>query len=273
MYTIRHQQVFLSSRYATVQTNGNRMLSDVMFNFGALTSTRLQPVQRRISLLYAEIPNSFYNINEYNNKINVSGVTYTFPPGVYNVTSFITQWAAVVGAGWTITLSSLTNCLTFVSPGGAAFYLSDPSSSLFPVVGLPSGVWSAPSGTLVAPYCCNFWALRRILIGCPTFSMDNVNSQDSARSRIIGCVPVTTQPGGIILYSSTSQVWTTVNHRRDVTSLEIQLLDEAMRPLDCNGVDWTLTLAIEELVPLAPPEEDLLSLYERLDDSAQAETE
>ncbi len=44
-----------------------------------------------LSVVHAEVPNSFYILNYTNNQFVLDGVTYTLTRGNYNVNSFITQ--------------------------------------------------------------------------------------------------------------------------------------------------------------------------------------
>ena len=68
-----------------------------------------------LSIKNAEIPASFYLINEYNNIISINNVLYTLTKGNYNVKTFITSLKALLGVSYTITYDSITYKITITS--------------------------------------------------------------------------------------------------------------------------------------------------------------
>jgi hypothetical protein len=93
--------------------------SDVEFYLADVVNNITNLIEMRISVAHAQIPCSFYMINEHNNQIaiTISGVKtiYYFPYGNYNVNSFITQWNSTVGSGWVLTLNTSLNTLNIAN--------------------------------------------------------------------------------------------------------------------------------------------------------------
>ena len=96
----------------------------------AISSSKRNTIEMRVSLVNAQFPCSFYQINNTNNTININGVDYIFPNGNYNVNNFISTWKNVVGASWLLSFSSITNTLIFTNT--SPFTFTDTlSNSLF----------------------------------------------------------------------------------------------------------------------------------------------
>jgi hypothetical protein len=105
-------QVYLNPMHAAKLNNGT-MKSNVSFFFQDLLRLYKNTIEMRISLVNCQIPCSYYVINSNNNKIYINGSLYTFPVGNYNINTFITAWASVVGGSWTLSFNTLTNILSF----------------------------------------------------------------------------------------------------------------------------------------------------------------
>ena len=109
--TIYTSQIHLNSANANVRLNKTKN-SNCCFYLNDVLKLTKSTIEMRISLVNAQIPYSFYNINETNNQFNVSGVKYKFSYGNYNVNSFIQTWNSVLANNsWTITFSNITNKL------------------------------------------------------------------------------------------------------------------------------------------------------------------
>ena len=69
-----------------------------------------------VKILHAEIPNSFYIVNEYNNVLQTSFGTYNIPFGNYNANTLATYLKSVFPSNISITFSNATGKFTFNSP-------------------------------------------------------------------------------------------------------------------------------------------------------------
>ena len=100
-----------SKNYKSI--NSVNSLSSGLWTFPNLNFQDDDIISAYISILHAEIPNSFYIINENNNKLIIDGITYTLILGNYNVKTFIDMVKVLLPIGYIITYSSTTNKFTF----------------------------------------------------------------------------------------------------------------------------------------------------------------
>ena len=112
------QLINLNSSYATL--NNTAYLSDVVFSFKGLAKTEHDIISRKIIILNAQIPVSFYNINYTNNVLNytVNSIwnSIVVPVGNYNANSLMTSLTSFFltnGHTITITINKLNGILTF----------------------------------------------------------------------------------------------------------------------------------------------------------------
>ena len=105
-------QIYLNSTSADIFMNGT-MKSHLAFCFRNPIQVNKNAIEMRLSVVNAQIPISWYLINNTNNQIiiTISGIstTYLFKQGNYNVNSFITEWNNSIGPNWTLTFDSITN--------------------------------------------------------------------------------------------------------------------------------------------------------------------
>ena len=114
--TIYSNQIYLNSSQATTFLNGSKK-SNLKFDLKDVVTLDKNSIEVRLSLVSAQIPYSFYQINSTNNKIILYylGTTtpYYIPYGNYNVNTFITQWNITLNNIITLTYSTVTNTFTF----------------------------------------------------------------------------------------------------------------------------------------------------------------
>ena len=110
--TIQSSQIYLNSSSAMLM-NGTAKSYVHFYIQNAINTTNKNTIEMRVSLVNAQLPCSFYQINNFNNTIIINGISYMFPNGNYNVNSFITTWKSVVGSTWVLSFSSFTNTFIF----------------------------------------------------------------------------------------------------------------------------------------------------------------
>ena len=92
IYT-RNKLITLDSKFG-IQQNGTYK-SNLLFNFRNLLSDEQHYIKSEVVVLNAQIPISFYVINEYNNVLTISGsgiltTSITVDPGNYDANTLIT---------------------------------------------------------------------------------------------------------------------------------------------------------------------------------------
>jgi hypothetical protein len=246
--TIKSNQIHLNSSQATT-INGS-LKSDATFYFKNIIQLTDNTIELRVSLVNAQIPQSFYKINKTNNYIRVNGYEYAFPYGNYSVASFITQWKTTIGNSWTLTYSTITNKITFYN-NAQSFYISDiglANYSMLPVLGFVVGQsYFSDTSTfyLTAPYCMDFTGYRRLLINCPTFNIRNITSYDEAVNKVLSSIPVTTN-SDIIQYLNLTN-FKSIFKVSELSNIQIQITDDKGNLIDFNNCDWCLTLQIDNV--------------------------
>ena len=90
----KNKLITLNSKYG-IQQNGTYK-SNLLFNFQNLLSDEQHMLKSEVIVLNAQIPVSFYVINEYNNVLKISGTgilktTITIETGNYNANTLISE--------------------------------------------------------------------------------------------------------------------------------------------------------------------------------------
>jgi len=242
-YPTNHSiQIHLNS--ASGVTNNGTMKSDLLFSFNNILASRNKIIELRISLVKAQIPNSFYLINSSNNQIIVNGTTHTFPVGNYTFSQFILQWNSTVGSTWTLTLSTITNKINFYN-AGSSFTFTDNSSSIFKLLGFVQGTtYSSVSGYLTSPNCIDFSGIRNIVVRADNISLQNCICIDTGCGSCLGTIPNNFQFGSIIQYINFTN-FKNIFSVHELNSLAIKLCDDNLNLLDFNNIDWTITVQID----------------------------
>lgn len=241
--TIQSSQIYLNSSSAMLM-NGTAKSYVHFYIPNAVNNTNKNTIEMRVSLVNAQLPCSFYQINNFNNTIIINGISYMFPNGNYNVNSFISTWYNVVGSSWLLSFSSLTN--KFIFTNTSSFTFTDMTiCSLFPIIGfITNNTYSSNGNSLTASFCVNFSGLSRLLISIPTFSLNSKSSFDSAMSNIIASVPNNCIQNGIIYYTNYTN-YRSIFKNSELSCITIQIQDDTENFIDFNNLDWSLTLQID----------------------------
>ena len=241
--TIQSSQIYLNSSSAMLM-NGTAKSYVHFYIQNAINTTNKNTIEMRVSLVNAQLPCSFYQINNFNNTIIINGISYMFPNGNYNVNSFITTWKSVVGSTWVLSFSSFTNTFIFTFTSAFTFTVMS-NCSLFPIIGFIVGkTYSSVGNSINAPFCVNFSGLSRLLISIPTFSLNSKSSFDSAMSNIIASIPNNCIQNGIIYYTNYTN-YRSIFKNSELSCITIQIQDDNENFIDFNNLNWSLTLQID----------------------------
>lgn len=237
----------ISSGSADSLMNGT-LLSSCVFGFPGLLKDEQDILYTQISLLNAQIPISYYIINEYNNKlsyqIETDGIqTAYFEYGNYNANSFITEFKAKVGTHFNLTLNRINGKYTVTNNKTFEFYYQD--STIFKIMGLDTGSdVLAPLKTYTAPYPCNFAGITRIKIisnELSTYAMDSVTGNFS---NLLTSISVNSGSYGILLYENNHN-FKALLRNKNIDYFDIGFLDDDENYIDFNNINWHMTLQID----------------------------
>tara|TARA_R110002096_G_scaffold75982_1_gene179478 strand:+ start:85 stop:822 length:738 start_codon:yes stop_codon:yes gene_type:complete len=204
---------------------------------------------KKVALKSAIIPNNQYNINANNNLFNfpntLGGPLYTVPVGQYTTTTLIADLNAQI-TGLTITQSTLTQKLTFTMAGGTFDIISDPVlNPIAYVLGLET------DASTVALYTSDSFpdlsGLQNIYIASQTLSNHtSMITSNKLKQNVFCNVGISVPFGGtMILEEDDSTLDFSVFHsHKNISSIDITLLDERNNVLDLNGADWQLIFRV-----------------------------
>ena len=245
--SIYSTQIHLNSYNADIFMNKTKK-SNVVFFFNDTNQASKNVIEMRISVVNAQIPVSWYLINDSNNCITItlSGIDTTFyiPVGNYNVNTFITQWYITMGQTWLITFDNKTNKFTFSNTLGQ-FTFSDGLNSIYEIIGFIKGNAYTTSGNyLTSMHSVNFGGLSRINIESSTFNIKNVDSYSKGITNTLVAIPVNCSQSGFIYYNNFTN-FKAVFKTFALSSINIEIMDDKNNYIDFNNLDWTMTLQID----------------------------
>ena len=252
--TIYSSQIYLNSANADLILNTDPTdKSNVVFFFKDALKIDRNSIEMRVSIVDAQIPISWYLIDSTNNqltiKVNGISTTYTFPNGNYNVNTFISTWASVVGNNtqWNLSFDTITNKIKFQCYISNDVSFSDSDiNSMFKIIGfIPGNIYySSISGIIYSSHCVNFSGITKINIKSNTFALKNVDSKNKGRTRTIASIPVNNASNGFIYYNNFTQ-YKSIFKNYELSSIGLELQDDFKNYIKFNNIDWTLTIQID----------------------------
>ena len=261
--SIYSTQIHLNSYNADIFMNKTKK-SNVVFFFNDTNQASKNVIEMRISVVNAQIPCSWYLINDSNNCITItlSGIdtTFYFPVGNYNVNTFITQWYITMGQTWLITFDNKTNKFTFSNTLGQ-FTFSDGLNSIYEIIGFIKGNAYTTSGNYITSmYSVNFGGLSRINIESSTFTIKNVDSYSKGITNTLVAIPVNCSQSGYIYYNNFTN-FKSVFKNFALSSINIEIMDDKNNYIDFNNLDWTMTLQIDMVHEIVENFDSLEDVY------------
>ena len=255
-----HKLITLNSRYAT-KLNGTYN-SDVIFNFRGILTDEEDIISSNICIMNAQIPVSFYTINETNNYLRIDiGTGYEdvfIPFGNYNANSFFTAinsaWTATPnGSGHplTITLNSANGKMTlsYISTLNIEFPLNITSSQInysFKILGFDAN--STYTGISInSLYPINLLGVNRLAIKSNNLSISSYNSISNNLGVILATIPVEAPAFGLINYTNQTDLNKAILTVKIINAIDLQFSDENNDLINFQNIDWTLTLVLENI--------------------------
>lgn len=236
-------QIYLNSKKANKYINS--YTSDCIFHLPHIHVSKTKKVS--ISVLHAQIPGSYYNINSTNNKlvysINDGSIqTVLLQPSNYNVNTLITHIESLLEVEFDITYSVSSNKLT-ITHNTYDFKLDD-SSTCFELLGFSSMNHESVLQTLVSDNVVNLFTIRTLQICSDNFILNNIDSFNPNNSNILASIPITSSFNSIISYSNPHDVHSEINNTRNLTNLHIKITDQDSNVIELNNAHWSITLLL-----------------------------
>ena len=241
---------FINLNSSTSTKKNSTFLSDVQFNFKSILHEQDNIDYVTVGILNAQLPVSFYTVNYTNNTLIFiyGGDTYTIAitRGNYNSNSLITELVnqfLLVGFAMTITTSRITGIMTFTSTSAIAFSFGG-LSTIFSILGFVfSTTYNSVTNKIIAPYPLNLLGIKRLQINSSALSTNTYDSTTLGVSSNMASVPVNVASFGLIDYVNTSNSFPILT-AKNVTYIDIQIVDENRNLVNFNGIDWTITIQL-----------------------------
>jgi hypothetical protein len=225
--------------------NNSTYLSDVYFNMSGILQDEDDIIERFISIQNAQIPFSFYNINVYNNILQIQIVstiyTITLTKGNYNATSLIseilTQFTNNLITDISITVSPITGILSFKKTTTGSFSIFYNGSTIYNVLGFVSGInYNSIDNFIHAPYPLNLLGTLRLRICSFELATNNIDYT-------LITLPIDIGNFGLIQYTNVSSIKAKLNNL-SLDGFDILIIDDNNNPINFNNINWTMTLLL-----------------------------
>ena len=243
---MNHQSICLFLNSQTANSYINNYTSECMFVLPSLVIPKRSKIS--ISVQTASIPYSFYNCDNFNDKISYieNSITYNkfIPQGNYNVLTLAAALKLLMGVNFTIVYNSLDNTYTITNTLHDFELLA--TSTCFEMMGFKDNTtYGSTSKILKSVISINLFTIRNIYVSSNNFILNNVNSTTPNNSSILCSIPIQSSSGSIISYSNTFNVYNEVYNTHNLTLLHIKLTDQDGDILDLNGCHFSLTLQLD----------------------------
>lgn len=263
--TFTETKIISLNSASAIKQNGDYN-SNVLFPFKEVLKDEVDVINNQIELISAQIPVSFYNINETNNKFyyslgnsNTNPLlikNITIPIGNYNATNLLSTMISLFQANgdstvMIIAINKNTGKLSFSNFQAFSLYYSAYSNTINEVLGLGKLNYSFLTLTLQAPFMLDLLGIKVLNI-CSTLLPINSFSSENSATNTLATVPVNASSFSLILYENSSVKKQTLGVK-SISGIDIQIYGDDGKLINFNGVFWTMTLAIHSLkkIPLA----------------------
>jgi hypothetical protein len=222
-----------------------------------------------LSLHTATIPYSFYNVGSHNNLIRfvLDGVNkdLTLESGNYsafsllnNIKNFLEAEASITTFHISYTRETLKFKMGF--EGSATTLTISTDSTALELIGFPNGGTIPKSSTTritsVNAIDLND-AIHGLFVRQNLATKGTLDTNEGTFSNILARLPITTNAGGIIFYTPSSNQHETMVSLPIIQTIGIRLTDDRHRSINLNGLHFQLSLKVsfihkEILRPLPP---------------------
>ena len=235
-------QIYLNSKNANKYINNQT--SNTIFHLPHINIRKSNTVT--ITVLNAQIPSSFYNVNSGNNTLvyneNDGEIqTVTLTPSNYNINTLKAHIVSLIPS-FNITYSSSSNKLT-ISHSTYDFTLFS-SSTCFELLGFSDINHISTTLSLISDNVINLFTVRNLQIASDNFILNNIDAASPNSSNILASIPVSTSYNNIISYANIHDVYSEINNTRNLTNLHIKLTDQDGNVIELNNAHWSLTLLL-----------------------------
>jgi len=245
--------VYQDNRIITLNSQDGELLngtylSNIHFNFSGLLKDDKNLIRSYITVINAQIPVSFYIIDETNNILNYTdnsvNKTIELTEGNYNGNQMVTA----LNTGFTVNGSPVTSFLApqsgilyfFITGGNSITLLS--TSTVKKILGFDVNITST---TLIKlPYQLNLLGKKKLFINSNNLRNSAFTSKNLASTQTIAVIPVDQPPYNMINFSSTVDIQKIILNNRVLDMIDIEITDESTNFINFRNIDWSITLCL-----------------------------
>jgi hypothetical protein len=233
-------QIYLNSKNADILKGSNTNCTFFLPNFEVPPEYYLY-----ISIPFASIPISFYNINSSNNVLNytMSGgslATLTITIGNYNVDTLLTQLNSIM-TGFIVTYSESLNKYIFTHT--TTNFTFNESSTCFDLLGFTKIDQISNSLSIISNRCIDLLPIKAFTI-CSNLRTNNITKTSKNEGKVLTQIPITKSFGEIETYTNVSNFRSNL-YTNLLTQLDITIGNQDCYSIDLNGVDWVLCIQFD----------------------------
>ena len=247
----KYTRLITLSSEDSVKNNGNYN-SNVFFNIPDIVVDNEYITHLEVALVDAQIPVSWYLINDQTNTLNYiynsTNFSIQLTNGNYNANTLITEMTNKFGDNGLsviITLSQITGLLLFKFQGAVTpvefVYLG--SIGLFRILGFNSGA-NVSGVSIVPPNPLNLLGIQKLNISSQNLAtISSFSSRRNLGNQIIQTIPVNVPSWNLITYENKNNIHGRMKSRY-LNNIDIQVIDEFGRYVEFNNIDWNITIQI-----------------------------
>lgn len=244
---VENKLITLNSAYSSKQ-NGTYN-SNVLFDFKGILADEDDIVSSNICVMNAQIPVSFYTINDNNNVIGTNKGNVVIPVGNYNFNSLalviVSAFQTQIAVGITFTISKFTGLVefTFVSGVANSYFNFNNSYKIFGF--LPNVDYPYVGNSRPSLFPLNLLGIKKLNIQSQKLQINSFTSTTSNLGLTLGTVPVDQPAFSMISYSSQTDLNKSALQTSYIDQIDISIVDEDNNLINFNGIDWSITLVLE----------------------------
>lgn len=265
MNTILDKRIIALSSSSGTLLNSS-LKSNVSFTFQNLFQKDPSVAYAEVGVITAELPVSFYTINDTNNYMRVDlysladtiTKTIVLSNGNYTATTFFAELKSQIQTAYAVdNPTNITLLQTGFNRSNGKVSFSLPTNASFPeihffdsplrrLIGFsPTNSVELFSGDVpyIAEYPLNLLGVNKIYLSTNNLQTYNYDSGKQGFSNVLATIEVDAPPYSIILYKNQSNTFNILRNP-DVNSFTIELKDDLGNFIDFNNIDWTLTLSL-----------------------------
>lgn len=264
---IQTRQFYLSSNSNNATKNNGSYNSNIKYYIPNFIKTNDNILYNAIKLSHAEIPYSFYIINDTNNYLRVNSTNIYIPNGNYTGKTLLDELNKQL-VGIDITLKMVLNNSNglITMSCNTSFTLDMTKSLIYKVLGLENGIYNGIFNglnyELIFTYPLDLLGTRNIYIKINNLVIDNLNLTSNDKSTLKS-IPVNVPPFGIIKYNNIENTETFIKNA-EMEYLELEITDDNNNNINFNGIDWTICLEIKSLTNAVKNKQTIADILNQL---------